>query len=99
MSVTSVLSYPSAATFTVKGPPIRRPDAVKLPEAVLVAVLVVPEGIWTMVIVAFATGAPSAVTVPRTVDVVSCAWTGATITADRLTEAAPAASKIFKCFI
>ena len=47
-----------SATLTVKGPPRRRPEALKPPEASVDWVEVVPEGTWVTVTVAPAIGVP-----------------------------------------
>ncbi len=72
MSVTVELPAVDA-TATVYGPPERRPDTVKLPEASVVARLTVPEGTLVIVTWALATGVPALCTEPRISAVVSCA--------------------------
>src|SRR5690348_14304234 len=78
---------------------MRRPLAEKLPAASVVVVSVVPDGSWTTVTVAPPTGPESLDTVPRTEELVSCAWTGAARRQARETLAAPAASKYLRCIV
>ena len=76
---------------------MRRPLAEKLPPASVVVVSVVPEGSWVTVTLAPATGPESPVTVPRTEELVSCAWTGALMPQASERLAAPAARKYLSC--
>ena len=51
---------PDFSASTTKGPPTRRPEALKRPLASVVTFLVVPEGTWRISTSAPATGLPAA---------------------------------------
>ena len=75
----------------MKGPPTRRPLALKLPLLSVEVRDTVPDGMCVTMTAALATGPLADSTVPRTDDEVSCAATGAASTALMLIAAALAA--------